>query len=208
LRKEIQKKNRKGKGGASRPRPRLWPAGRTRPGPPAPSPSPSSRSRPRPRARAASPCRRGAPAEPGRCVAGMRRRGDALVGHQEPLDAPAEAPLPFAPSTARSRLSARSRAALTAPPHAIAANGSELPSRPAPALSFPFATTTGSASSFRVSCLRSSALGKPYVPARANRSESELRRLSARTVLPLLSVSARVHRCFGSALTSRTFSRH
>jgi hypothetical protein len=95
LRKEIQKKNRKGKGGASRPRPRFWPAGRSRPGPPAPSPSPSSRSRPRPRARTASPCRRGAPAEPGRRVAGMRRRGDALVGHQEPLDAPAEAPAPI-----------------------------------------------------------------------------------------------------------------
>jgi hypothetical protein len=176
LRKEIKKNNRKGKGGASRPRPRFWPAGRSRPGPPAPSPSPSSCSRPRPRARTASPCRRGAPAEPGRRVAGMRRRGDALVGHQEPLDAPAEAPAPICALHSRSRLSARSRAAVTAPPHAIAADGSELLSRPAPALSFLFATTTGSASSFRVACLRSSALGKPCVSARAHRSKSELRR--------------------------------
>jgi hypothetical protein len=40
----------KGKGGASRPRPRFWPTGRSRLGPPALSPPPSPRSRPRPRA--------------------------------------------------------------------------------------------------------------------------------------------------------------
>jgi hypothetical protein len=51
----------KGKGGASRPRPRFWPTGRSRLGPPALSPPPSPRSRPRPRADglAATPWRAG-----------------------------------------------------------------------------------------------------------------------------------------------------
>jgi len=102
LRKEIQKKIGKGKGGASRPRPRFWPAGRSRPGPPALSPSPSSRSRPRPRARTASPRRRGAPAGLGRRVAGMRQRGRARSATRSPWTRPPKPPLPFAPSTARS----------------------------------------------------------------------------------------------------------
>ena len=83
LRKEIQKKE-KVKEGASRPRPRFWPAGRSRPSPPAPAP--------RPRARTATPCRRGEPAELGRRVACMRRLGRALGGHQERLAAPASVP--------------------------------------------------------------------------------------------------------------------
>ena len=54
LRKEIQKKWKREKGGASRPRPRFWPTGRSRLGPPALSPPPfpalapaSARGRPR-----------------------------------------------------------------------------------------------------------------------------------------------------------------
>ena len=136
LRKEIQKKMEKGKGGASRPRPRFCPTGRSRLGPPAHSPPPSPRSRSRPRADSA---RRGAVA---------RRQGSAAAwracdGVETPWSATRcprsrspPPPLPFAPLSSLSPSLSRSRAALAAPPHAIAADGSELLSRPAPALSF------------------------------------------------------------------------
>jgi hypothetical protein len=176
LRKEIQKKIEKGKGAlagrglASGP---LAEAGLARPRLPLPPPRARARVRARGRPRRAAVARRQSLAAAWRACGGVETPWSAT---RSPWTRPPKPPLPFAPSTARSRLSARPRAALAAPPHAIAADGSELPSRPAPALSFPFATTTGSASSFRVSCLRSSALGKPCVPARAHRSESELRR--------------------------------
>ena len=72
----------KKKGGASRPRPHFWPAGRSRPSPPALAPFPAPAPAPRPRVRTAAPRRRGTPAELGRHVARMRRLGRTLVGHQ------------------------------------------------------------------------------------------------------------------------------
>jgi hypothetical protein len=176
LRKEFFKKKKRGKGGASRPRPRFWPTGRSRLGPPALSPPPSPRPRSRPRADSA---RRGAVARRQGSAAAWRACGSEDAPRsatKAPRSRSPPPPLPFAPLSSLSPSLSRSRAALAAPPHAIAADGSELLSRPAPALSFPFATTTGSASSFRVACLRSSALGKPCVSARAHRSKSELRR--------------------------------
>ena len=90
--KKFKKKLEKGKGGASRPRPHFWPAGRSRPSPPALSPSTPPRSRPRRvRARTAAPRRRGEPAELGCRVASMRSPGRALVSHQERPAAPASA---------------------------------------------------------------------------------------------------------------------
>ena len=166
----------KGKGGASRPRPRFWPTGRSRLGPPALSPPPSPRSRPRPRADSArrdAVARRQGSAAAWRACDGVETPWSATRCPRSRSPPP---PLPFAPLSSLSPSLSRSRAALAAPPHAIAADGSELLSRPAPALFFPFVTTTGSASPFRVACSRSSALGKPGVSARAHRSKSELRR--------------------------------
>ena len=73
----------KGKGGASRLRPRFWPTGRSRPSPPALAPFPALVLAPRPRVRTAAPCRCCEPAELGRRVARMRWLGRALLGHQE-----------------------------------------------------------------------------------------------------------------------------
>jgi len=88
LKKKKFKKNGKGKGGASRPRPCFWPAGRSRPSTPA-------RHLPR-RAcvhmRTAVPRRSGEPAELVRRVARMRRGGRTLVGHQVRPAAPASSP--------------------------------------------------------------------------------------------------------------------
>jgi len=81
--KKFKQKMEKGKGGASRPRPRFWPAGRSWPSPRARLPPPCARARVHAR-RAAAPCHRCEPAGLYRRMARMRRGGHALVGHQEP----------------------------------------------------------------------------------------------------------------------------
>jgi len=91
LKKEI-KKNRKGKGGASRLRPRFWPAGQSRPSPLARHPPPRASARASVHARTAVPRRLGGPAELGRRVVRMRRGGRTLVGHQVCPAAPASSP--------------------------------------------------------------------------------------------------------------------
>jgi len=84
--KRNSKKMEKGKGGASRPPPRFWPAGQSRP-------SPRTRHAPsRTRVhvwRPTAPCRRGEPVGLCRRVARMRRPGHVLVDHQEHPTAPA-----------------------------------------------------------------------------------------------------------------------
>ena len=166
----------KGKGGASRKRPRFWPAGRSQPSLPARHPLPALAPAPRPHARTAAPRRRGTPAAFGRRVARMRRLGRALVGHQVRPTAPA-----FAPTARRARplalslsLSPARSSSRTAACHCRRHSELFLPTAPASFLTS--ATTSDSASPFRISRSHSIAFGKPRAPSRAHRSESELRR--------------------------------
>ena len=165
----------KGKGGASRLRPRFWPAGRSWPSPPALTPLPATAPAPRPRARTATPLRHGTPAAFDRRVARMRRLGRALVGHEVRPTAPAFAPAarhapPLALSTSLPPTRSSSRAAAR-----HCRRCSELSFPPALTSSLPSATTSDTASPFRIQRSRSIALGKPHGPGRAHRSESELR---------------------------------
>ena len=197
MRKEIQKNRKRergalgGRGLTSGP---LAEAGPARPRSP-PSPRPH-----RARARTAAPCRRGAPAELGRRVTRMRQPGRALVGHQERPAASASASAAIcAPPLALSPFG-RSRAATAAPPRAIIADDLELLSRLAQASSFLSATANSSASSFRVACSRSTALGESRASGRAHRSESGLRRPPSTP--PFLAFFRRV----SFALALRTYS--
>ena len=140
------------------------------------SPFPALAPAPRPRARTAAPCRRGEPAELGRRVARLRWLGRALVGHQVRPAVSASVPaargtplLALSPSLSLARSSSR-----TAARHCR--RRSELLSLPALASSLSSASTSDSVLPFRTPCSCSTALGKPRVPGRAHRSESELRR--------------------------------
>jgi len=185
LRKEIQKNGKRergalaGRGLTSGPLAEAGPA-RLRS---LPSPHPRCA-----RAWTAAPCCRGAPAELGRRVASMRQPRRALVGHQERPAASASAPTaicasPLALSPSLSPAQQQQLRRAPSPPTLGA---------PFPAFSFLPAAITGSASSFRITCSRSIALGESRASGRAHWSELELRRpLGPRGSPPLLRHSLR-----------------
>ena len=162
------KKWKKGRGGASRPRPRFWPAGRSRPSPPA--------RHPLPRASVASMRADGRAATPWHAGSVRPTRGAHEPGWTHPGRPPG------APDHARlrprcqTRSSTRSLALSLARAQQQPRRRSELFFPAAPASSLPFATTSDSSSPFRIQRSRSIALGKPRATGRAHRSESELRR--------------------------------
>ena len=159
LEKEI-KKWKKGKGGASRPRPRFWPAGRSRPSPP--TRHPLHAREPCPRAWTAAPRRRGTPAALGPTWRACARVDAPWSATRCARPRPPPSPLLDALLHSHSRPLSRPRAAADR----VAAPASSLTSM----------TTGDSASPFRTQRSRSIALGKPCAPVRAHRSESELRR--------------------------------
>ena len=207
-RKYLGKRNKKkGKGGASRPRPRFWSAGRSRPSPRARLPS-SANPHPCPRTtagRAVPPWRTGKALPPrGAHAPGWTRRG-------RPPGAPGRTRFSLLchsrSSTPPLSLSFAQIAAVAAPPIAIAADAwsSSLwqlqppPSNPRPPATLPRLPTP------RV-CAQppSISLARPLELAGVSRSSGDL---SAHVVLPLLSPIAHDFKRISSASNSCTFPR-
>jgi len=158
----------KAKGGASRPRPRFWPAGRSRPSPPARDPLP--------RASTMSTRADGRAATPWHAGSVRQTRGAHAPGWTHPGRPPGAPdrirPLPRCQTRSSTRSLALSLARTQQQP---CRRRSKLFFPTAPASSLLSATTSVSASPFRMPRSRSITLGKPRAPGRAHRSESELR---------------------------------
>ena len=195
----------KGKGGASRPRPRFWPAGRSWPSPPALAPSSRSRRR-RVHARG-RPCR-DAVARRQHSAAAWRACGDLDVPWSATRFArprPPSPPLPDALLRSLSRSLSRPHAA-AAPPLAIAVEArSSYPRqlRPPPSHPPPPATPPHPSAPRARAQSRSVSLARPVELTGVSRSSGDL---SARAVLPLLNAIACIIECVSFALALRNLS--
>ena len=172
LGKRNSRKLEKGKGGASRPRPRFWHAGRSRPSPPTrlPLPAPAST---RGRLRRDAVASRQSSAAAWRACAGVDAPWSATRCARP---RPPPPPLPVVPLRSLSHPLPRPRAAATRATPRHCHRHSELLSPAASASSLNFSAANDFASPSRTPRARSIAFGKLSAPVRAHRSESELRR--------------------------------
>ena len=195
------KKGQRERGGARRPRPHFWPAGRSRPSPPS--------CQPLPRTSAASTHVDGRAATSWHAGSVRSTHGTHAPGWTHPCRPPGTPdrarPLPRCQMRSTTQLSpclspARSSSRAAARHCRLR---SELFFPLALASSLPSSTTSDSASPFRIQRSRSVRLARPVELTGLSRSSGDL---SARAVLPLLSAIAHIFEHISVALASHIVS--